>query len=58
MGCISEGKLFNDQDRYAVAVLKDDTVVGHIPRKISQICSFLARGGAITCTHIGGRRCS
>ena len=30
--------------------------VGHIPRKISWICSlFLARGGAITCICIGGR---
>ena len=42
-----------------MAVLKDDTLVSHIPRKISQICSlFLAMGGAITCTPIGGRRYS
>ena len=34
--------------------LKDDTVLSHIPRKISRICSlFSARGGAITCTLIG-----
>jgi len=25
---------FNDVDRYAVAILKDDTTVGHIPKKI------------------------
>ena len=50
---------FNDEDRYAVAVLKDDTVVGHISRKTSQICSlFVAWGGAVTCTSIGGRRYS
>ena len=50
---------FNDVDRYAVAVLKDDTVVSHIPRKISRICSlFLAKGGAIVCTPTGGRRYS
>ena len=58
---IGEGERgpFNDADRYAVAVLKDDTVVGHIPRKISQICSlFLARGGAIVCTPTGRRRYS
>ena len=40
MGCIDwsivcENEPFNDEDRYAVAVLKDDTVVGYIPRKIS-----------------------
>ena len=56
---LCEREPFNNADRYAVAVLKDDTVVGHIPRKISQICSlFLARGGTITCTPIGGRRYS
>ena len=48
-----------DANLYAVAVLKDGTVVGHIPRKISQICLlFLARGGAIVCTPTGGRRYS
>ena len=40
-----------------MAVLEDDTLVSHIPRKIFQICSlFLAMG--ITCTPIGGRRYS
>ena len=56
---LCEREPFNDVDRYAVAVLKDDTTVGHIPKKISRICSlFLARGGNIACTPIGGRRYS
>ena len=56
MGCIDWRKYFDDEDRYAVAVVKDDTIVGHIPRKISRICSLLlARDGIITCMRIGGR---
>ena len=56
MGCIDWRRHFDDEDRYAVAVVKDDTVVA---RKISRICSlFLARGGVITCMPIGGRRYS
>ena len=54
-----EREPLNHVDRYAVAVLKDDTVVGHIPKKISRICSlFIARGGTIVCTPMGGRRYS
>ena len=52
-------RYFDDEDRYVVAVLKDDTVVFHISRKIFWICSLsLARVGAITCVTIGGRRYS
>ena len=41
----------NDSDRYAVAVIKDSVTIGHLPRKISQVCSlFLRRGGSISCT--------
>ena len=47
----------NRHDPYAVAVLKSATVVGHLPRKISTLCSlFIRRGGAIRC-RITGRRC-
>jgi len=50
---------FNDVDRYAIAVLKVDITVEHIPKKLSRICSlFLAKGGNIACTPIGGRRYS
>ena len=41
-------------DRYAVAVIKDSTIIGHLPKKISKICSlFLRRGGSIQCTVSG-----
>ena len=45
----------NPHDIFAVAVLKSGTgVVGHIPKKISSICSlFLRRGGAIHCRVTG-----
>ena len=46
----------NSSDLYAVAVLKDSTTVGHLPRKISRICTlFIRRGGTITCL-VNGRR--
>ena len=56
---LCEREPFNDVDHYTVAVLKDETIVGHVLKKITRICSlFLARGGTIICTHIGGRRYS
>ena len=49
----------NRVDRYAVAVVKADTVVGHVPQKISRACSlFLRRGGGITCHVVGTRKYS
>ena len=46
-------------NRYAIAVLKDDMIIGHILKKISRICSlFITRGGTIVCTPIGGSRYS
>ena len=42
---LCEREPFNDENQYAVVVLKDDTIISHIPRKISQIFSLvLARG--------------
>ena len=59
MGCIDWRRYDDGVDQYAVAVLKIDNIVGHIPRKISLICSlFLARGLAITCMSMEGRRYS
>ena len=47
----------NMADRYAVAVLKQETIIGHLPRKISKVCSlFLRRGGSIRCAVTGSRR--
>ena len=43
-------KLSNSQDPFAVAVMKGLIIVGHMPRKISSICSmFICKGGSITC---------
>ena len=33
----------NEFDRYAPAVCKGETVVGHMPRKISQICWYFEK---------------
>ena len=58
--CSVEGKLSgNRHDPYAVATLSDGRVVGHMPRKISPVCSiFIWHGGAITCTVSDRRRYS
>ena len=50
----------NEHDRYAVAVLEEETcVVGHLPRLISRECYFFLRtGGTITAEVTGRRRCS
>ena len=56
---ICERELHNVRDRYAVAVKKSGTIIGHLPRKLSRVCSlFLRRGGTIVCTVTGGRRYS
>ena len=40
----------NHEDRYAVAVMDDTHMVGHVPRKISFICHlFLSHSGVILC---------
>ena len=48
----------NTKDRYAVAVKKDGMVVGHLPRKISHLCSIFLRRGNIVCCVSGRRRYS
>ena len=50
----------NRRDRYAVAVLKDDIIISHIPRDVSCICSLflLGIGLAISCIVTGPRRYS
>ena len=51
----------NRFDPFAVAVMKSDTttVIGHVPRRISSICSlFLRKEGSITCLVTGHRRFS
>ena len=60
---LCEREIGNPHNTHAVAVKKvidgNLTVVGHIPRRISSICSiFLRRGGTIDCTVDGSRRYS
>ena len=46
----------NAKDRYAVSILRGSDIVGHLPQKISKVCSlFLLRGGTISCKVIGHR---
>ena len=37
MGCIDWRRYFDDENQYAMGILKDDTIVGHISRYVSQI---------------------
>ena len=49
----------NCLDTFAVAIIKDDVTVGHVPRSISLICSISIRqGGMIVCRVTGHRRYS
>ena len=44
----------NSYDLYAIAMVKSATVVRHVPRKISILCSlFIQRGGTIHCQITG-----
>ena len=52
---VCERELRNVEDCYAIAVTKDETVIGHLPRNLSRVCSlftcvFIRRGGTIDCT--------
>ena len=47
----------NEHDNHAVAVVKGDCVVGHVPQSISRVAWFLMmRGGNITCCITGERK--
>ena len=46
----------NFHDVYAVSVMKDSVVVGHLPRKISPVTSLLLmKDGTILCKVLGRR---
>ena len=52
-----EREFSNRHDSFAVAIMKDTQVVGHIPRTISCTCTlFIRRGGSILATVTGSRR--
>ena len=49
----------NPMDKYAIAVIKDGVVVGHVPRKISKVVAFfLKHGGTLKCIVTGKYRYS
>ena len=56
LACIKDRS--NRHDPYAVAVTKNKTVVGHLPRKISTVCSLFLTTGTITCRVVGRKRYS
>ena len=54
---VCEGEPENSTDRYAVKVIKNGVIVGHLPKKISRSISlFLRREGIVTC-RVTGKRC-
>ena len=56
---VCEREPTNVNDRYAVAVVKDNVAVGHLPRAQSKIYSlFLLRNGTIDCIITESRRYS
>ena len=53
---LCERELHNAADRYSVAITKGGVVFGHLPHKISRLCSlFLRRGGTIDSLVTGAR---
>ena len=53
----SRRQLDNSYDSFAVAIIEDDTNVGHVLRNISVVCDlFLRKGGAILCVVTGPRQ--
>ena len=52
-------ELHNLRDPFAVAIMREGVIVGHVPKKISAVCSsFLRRSGSITCRTVGRRQYS
>ena len=40
-----ERELGNPRDPFAISVIKESTIVGHVPHKISAICSMFLHTG-------------
>ena len=54
---VCKREMSNPLDSYAVIVIKGEQTVGHLPRKISRLCTlFLGRGSSITANVTGRRR--
>ena len=48
--------LENSHDKYAIKVLKNETVVGHVPREISPYCCYALNSGGKMKATVCGRR--
>ena len=49
----------NQANAFALAIVKDRTVIGHIPKKISSVCLlYLRRGRSTVCRVTGPQRSS
>lgn len=47
----------NEHDEYAVAVVKESHVIGHVPRSMSRVCwFFLKQGDRMSCQITGHRK--
>ena len=46
----------NDKDRYAIAVVDDGVVVGHLPKKISLVCALCIKCGRTIMCKVTDRR--
>ena len=49
-------ELGNGHDKYAVNDLKNQAVIGHVPREISRYCSFVLNSGGTMDTTLTGAR--
>jgi hypothetical protein len=46
----------NGEDRYAVGIMKQGHIVGHVPREFSKVCTFFMRRGGTISVRITGKR--
>ena len=54
---VLEREVANVHDVHAVAIMKEDGVVGHVPKELSRIFwHFIWHGGTITCEVTGHRK--
>ena len=57
---VCEREIGNAHDTHTVAIWKDidgeTRIVGHIPRKVSSLCSIFIRRGGTICCKVNGHR--
>ena len=48
----------NEYDKYAVAIIKNERIVGHIPASLARYCNAALRAGAVITGQVNGHRCN